>query len=257
MAGNTEFEAQRAILNAELTAVALAGGDTSKVRKKLHALDDREQAARDSDNAAREAERRQRMEVAADVGLQRAMAAIERIQAQGYGVAEHEVQSLRDQYIAIARLDAEIATADEARIAASERAQHIEGRIELLQARADALSGLRLTGQASERDLTESNMVAQDIVTLKEALEDAQATAAATRIPADLLARRAEEWTRAGATEVAIIQRGIRARLADVEAEYLDLVGKLVGVTGASHPTACWQPGAGLSWLMRTGALPR
>ncbi|MGY3551183.1 hypothetical protein [Bradyrhizobium sp. USDA 4469] len=254
---DTDFQAQRAILAAELSAAALAGGSTAKIRAKLKALDDREQAARDAETAAREAERRQRMQAAADIGLQRAVSAIERIETQGYGVTEHEAQSLRDQYIAIARLDAEIAVADEARIAANERAQHIEGRIELLQARADALSGLRLTKQATERDLTESHMVAQDIITLKEALEDAQASAAAMRIPADLLARRAEEWTRAGATEVAIIQRGILGRLGDVEAEYLDLVGKLMGVTGASHPTACWQPGAGLSWLMRTGALPR
>lgn len=257
MTGNTEFDAQRAILNAELTAVALAGGDTGKVRKKLQALDDREQAAREAENAAREAERRQRMQAADEVGLQRAASAIERIQTLGHVVGEHEAQSLRGQYVAIAHLDAEIAIADETRIAAHERAQHIEGRIEMLQARADALSGLRVTQQASERDLTEASMLEKDIATLQEALADAQASAAATRIPADLLARRAEEWTRACATEVAIIQRGIRDQLAQVETMYLALVGNLMDVTGASHPTACWQPGADLSWLFRTGQLRR
>ncbi|MGA3887661.1 hypothetical protein ACI2S3_02895 [Ralstonia nicotianae] len=252
-----EFAQQRAVLQAELSAAALAGANTAKVRAKLQALDDREQAARDAENAAREAERRQRMQAADEAGLQRAASAIERIQALGHDVAEFEAQNLRGQYAVIARLDAEIAIADEARIAADQRVEHIEGRIQLLQARADALSGLRLTGQASERDLTESNMVAQDLVTLRTTLDDAQASADATRIPADLLARRAEEWTRAGATEVAIIERGIRGQLAQVEATYLGLVGTLMGVTGASHPTACWQPGADLSWLFRTGQLRR
>ncbi|MDO3518143.1 hypothetical protein [Ralstonia pseudosolanacearum] len=257
MAGNTEFDAQRAILNAELTAVALAGGDTAKVRKKLQALDDREQAARDAESAAREAERRQRVQAAADIGLQRATSAIERLAAQGHVVAEHEAQNLRHTYSEIARLDAEIEIAGEARVAVNERSEQIEARIELLQARADALAGLRLTGQASERDLTESTMLLQDICTLQEALADAKARAAEVRIPEDLLARRAAEWTQAGAIEVSVAQRCIRDQLAQTEVVYLDLVRQLMDATGATHPTACWQPGTGLSWLLRTGALPR
>ncbi|MDN3365891.1 hypothetical protein QQO24_01730 [Ralstonia pseudosolanacearum] len=257
MAGNTEFDAQRAVLNAELTAAALAGGNTAKIRSKLQALDDREQAARDAENAAREAERVRRTQEAAEIGLQRAAAAIERLAAQGHTAAEHEVQNLRHAYADIARLDAEIEIAGEARNAANEGAGQIAARIALLQARVDALAGLRLTGQASERDLSESAMLAQDIATLEGALADAQASAAAMRIPEDLLARRATAWAQAGTIEAAVIQRCIRDRLAQVETTYLGLVRELMDVTNASHPTACWQPGAGLSWLLRTGALPK
>ncbi|MCD9228936.1 hypothetical protein ACPPTR_10510 [Ralstonia pseudosolanacearum] len=257
MAGSTEFEAQRAILNAELTAVALAGGDTGKVRKKLQALDDREQAARDAESAAQEAERRQRLQDAADIGLQRATSAIERLAAQGHAVAEHEAQNLRHAYAEIARLDTEIEIAGAARIAASERADQIGARIELLQARADALAGLRLTGQASERDLTESAMLLQDICTLQEALADAKARAAEVRIPEDLLARRTAEWAQAGAIEVSVAQRCIRDQLTQTEVVYLDLVRQLMGAVGATHPTACWQPGAAFSYFLRTGAFPR
>lgn len=41
-----DFESQRAALQAELTAVALAGGDTGRIREKITKLDEREQAAR-------------------------------------------------------------------------------------------------------------------------------------------------------------------------------------------------------------------
>ncbi|HEF4739714.1 hypothetical protein KTD19_12490 [Burkholderia multivorans] len=252
---DTDFQAQRAVLKAELTAIALAGGDTAKVRDKLAKLDAREQSAREAEAAAQAAERNRRLIEAAERGAQLGAEAVARLVSEGFAVSEFDAQQFDTLGRTVAHLEAELGLLSDARAAALEQVQRVETRITALEERSQALTGLRLTGQAVERDLNELVAIEKDVATLREALAAAQAKANAVQIPDDMLRQRQRAVEGIAEYERSIAVRSLRDQVALAEAELLASIRKLVAVSGAAHPSHVYTRSVELDRFLRLGIL--
>lgn len=251
------YEAKRAAIVADITSAALTGAPTDKLRKKLADLDADHEAELAAQDAALRAAAGERHEAAVEDGLTRAKSAVARLTAVGHQPTEHEERRLRDAYVNLAEAQSNIDAHKERRAALDDAVSVIESRIELLRDRAKALSNLRLTGAASERDQAESFTVERDIATLEIALIEASELAEAVRIPSDLLERRDRLATTAAQAEVAVSIRFLTEQVATYEVLMLDAIRALVRVTGATRPGDVYRMSDGLSWFVRTGALPK
>ncbi|WP_454764439.1 hypothetical protein [Cupriavidus campinensis] len=253
----SNYEAQRAAILADITSAALTGAPTDKLRRRLADLDAREQAEREAQEAAHRAAAAERAQVAVDDGLARAESAVARLAAMGHQPTEEEERRLRDAYCDLAEAQANVDTHHERRAELAAAVTVIENRIQLLRDRAQALSALRLAGAASERDQAESYTVERDLETLETALTEARAHVEAARIPSDLLQRRDRLTAAAAQAEVAVSSRFLTEQVAAYEALMLDAIRALVRVTGAARPGDVYRMSDGLSWFIRTGALPK
>lgn len=177
------FEAQRAAIMAELTQAALTGGDTAKAREKLTRLAEREAQAAEAERERAEAQRQQAEADMAARAAELATEAIERLRADGIDVADTDAQNLQAYARTVARHEAEIQTAGDAYVLAQSKVQQVQDRIAALSERAAALSALRLTGQATDRDTGEAVLIERDLQTLREALTPAQAAQARVQVP--------------------------------------------------------------------------
>ncbi|UIF85148.1 hypothetical protein [Cupriavidus sp. UYPR2.512] len=253
----SNYESQRAAVIADITAAAMVGSPTDKLRKKLADLDAHFEAELAAQDAAQRAAAAERQQAAVEDGLARADSAVFRLTAVGHVPTDDEARRLRDAYCDLAEAQANVATLHERSAELAVAVSAIEKRVTLLRDRAQALSALRLAGAASERDQAESFTVERDIATLETALTEARVHVEAARIPSDLLQRRDRLLAAAAQAEVAVSTRFLTEQAAAYEALLLDAVGTLMRVTGAVRPGDVYRMGDRLSWFVRTGALPK
>lgn len=243
----SNYEAQRAAIVADITAAALSGAPTDKLRKKLADLDADHEAELAAHDAAQRAAAAERQQAAVADGLARAESAVSRLVAVGHQPTEQEERRLRDVYCDLAEAKANVDTHHERRAELTAAVSVIENRIKLLRDRAQALSALRLAGAASERDQAESFTVERDIATLENALTEARAHVEAARVPSDLLERRDRLATTAAQAEVAVSTRFLTEQATAYEVLLLDSVRALMRVTGAVRPGDVYRMSDGLS----------
>lgn len=255
MENNHDIDARRAALQAELSVIALAGGNTAPVREKLAKLDAREQEARAAEAARREADRAQRLRDAREHGARLGADAVARLVAAGHEVTEPEEQHLVTLGQGIGMAEVELRLAHEAHAAATERVQGIRSRLSLLEERSRALSGLRITGQAGERDIAEATLIEKDLQTLRDLLSSACASADAVRVPADIGQRRQNAMNELASSEKAITVRSMQAKVAHAERELLERIRQLVSVSGATHPSNVYRRGQPLDRFFRMNIL--
>ncbi|WP_186138315.1 hypothetical protein [Burkholderia gladioli] len=250
-----EFDAERARLAAELTQLALAGSNTAKVREKLAALDEREQAARDAEQAAAAERRKEREMEAVRAASVLATEAAFRLTDAGYEVGPNDAEQLALMAAAVTRNDADIAEAEAGRAAAFRAAMDIATRIDLLNARAAALQELRLTGQATPRDLAEAETIRADLAVLEAAYARAETAAQAITVPSHMLEHRQRALGALHAFEASIARRILEQRVADAENAFLDAVRALLVGTGAHAAAGTYRRGAAFDAFVRYGAL--
>jgi hypothetical protein len=252
---SNEFQAQRAVLNAELTALALSGADTSKCRDKLTKLDARVQEARDAELAVSAAERTQRNEDAATRGTMLGAAAIARLVDAGFSPTELDADQLAMLGQEAVRFDADIEAAEDVRAVAFAEVERISDRIEVLKAHSAALTDLRLTGQGTPRDLSEFIAVERDIETLQAALGQANARASTVKLPNDVIQRRQRALEALDVHTASIVTRCLRERIQAAEHAYLDSVRALLAATGARATAGTYVRGQEFDRFVRYGAL--
>lgn len=252
---NTEFEAQRAALMAELTQIALAGGDTGRTREKLAKLNDREQSARADVSKRCEAERSLRLLAAAEQGTKIGTEAAARLAIAGHEINETDTKQFEHLGRVVANVDAELSLASDAHVAAQDRVRQVEARIAAMDERSRALSALRVTGQAAERDQNEAVMIEKDLQTLRDLLASATSSAVAACVPAELQNRRQTALDAIAAHERTIILRSLREKVARTEVELLAGIRELIAVSGARHPGEVYQRNPQLDRFFRLSVL--
>jgi hypothetical protein len=252
---SNEFQIERARLQAELTALALVGGGTDKVRAKLAKLDEREQQARNAEAAAVEAARQDRLADAAASAECRVAEICERLTAGGNEVTDADRTRLGAMCQQSAAQFAEIGAVRDARSAVAQRIGQIASRISLLEDRRGAIAELRASGQSNDRDLIEIRGLELDLETLRAAKAEAQAELDAIAEPAGAAELRQRAERDIAALERDIAARAIASRIAEQEATLLDSIKQLVAVSGAKIPGDVYRRTPGLDWFIRTGAL--
>jgi len=254
--GRTEdFEAQRALLNDELTKIALTGGSTAKTREKLSALGEREQAAREAEQAVVAEQRKQREFDAIATAAELSAAALLRLTDAGYEVGPNDAERLAMIASDVVRYDPVIGEAEAARDEAYRAAALVSTRIQLLNDRASALQDLRLTGQSTPRDLAEAETVARDLETLQAAYSRADAEARAAKVPADMLAHRQRAMQVLQAAEKGIAEHILDQRIQDAENAVLDAVRARVAFAGVRSAVGLYRRSASFDAFVRFGAL--
>ena len=249
------FEAQRAAIMAELTQAALTGGDTAKAREKLTRLAEREAQAAEAERERAEAQRQQAEADMAARAAELATEAIERLRADGIDVADTDAQNLQAYARTVARHEAEIQTAGDAYVLAQSKVQQVQDRIAALSERAAALSALRLTGQATDRDTGEAVLVERDLQTLREALTQAQAAQARVQVPDAMQHQHQAALAALQAQERAVRLECLRTRAKAAEAAFLGAVRELVVVSGVAHPSQAFTRDPALDRFVNFGHL--
>jgi len=252
---NEDFEAARAILNAELTQLAMAGSDTARVREKLAKLGAREQAERDAEQAAALEARKALDLEAVRKASELASAAIYRLQDAGVPLSEHDVQQVTLLSRGVVLYDPEIASIESVRNSAFEEAQHCAGRLALLQERANALQGLRMTGQGTQRDLAEAATIERDIDTLRAAFATSEAKFSASQVPEELIQMRQRAMSEFSAHERQLAIRTLHENVRAAEEAFLDAVRALMAGTGSKSPVGVYKRSAEFDKFLRYGAL--
>ncbi|CAB3753015.1 hypothetical protein [Paraburkholderia solisilvae] len=260
MTTHTEnFDAQRALLNDELTAIALAGGNTSKTREKLAALDKREQAAQEAEQASAQAaadEQRRQFEMeAVRAASELATAALLRLTDAGFEVGENDAKNLALAAHDVVRFDADIAEVKTARHAAYQAAMNIATRIDLLNARANALQQLRLTDQAVPRDAAESETIRADLMVLNAAYGHADAAAQAVTVPAHMIENRPRALQKMQALEIEIRKRIVWERARAAELAYMDAIRAVCAESGSRGPAGLYMRSTEFDRFLRTNQL--
>jgi len=231
-----EFETQRAELTGELTALVIAGGDTAKVRDKLSKLEARETSVRQAAAEARQAMEAERAATATERGCVIALGVVRAIESRGFEVAELDLAQFNYLGGRAAKLDIEIASANADHVAATERVRHVQSQMSKLQDRASALSGLRLAGQSSDRDVGEALLIEKDLAVLRDAVVTADRNALACQVPQELLNQRGDVMRQLEAAERAVVLRALKTRAEQAEAEFLRSLRELVATSGVAHP---------------------
>lgn len=249
------LEAQRAAITAELTQAALTGGDTAKAREKLARLDERERAAQEAAQARDDAQRQQAEADMAARGLALANETIERLRVVGVEVSDIDAQNLTAYARTVARHEAEIQAAEAASLLAQSKAQQVRERIQVLTERANALSALRLTGQATERDTGEAVLIERDLALLAETLRDAEAAATAAHVPSAMHQQHQAAMAALQAQERAVTLDSLRSRAKAAEAAYLAAVRQLVAASGAVHTSQAFTRDAAVDRWVNFGTL--
>ena len=163
--------------------------NTAKARAKLARLGEREAQAAEAERARAEALHQQAdADMAARVA-ELAQEAVERLHMAGIDVAGTDAQTLHAYARTVARHEAEIQTAGHAFVLAQAKVEQVQDRITALSDRANALSALRLTGQATDRDAGWAVLIERDMQTLHQALTQAQSELARVQV-ADWLSAR-------------------------------------------------------------------
>lgn len=252
---SNEFQVERAKLQSELTSLAMTGADTSRLRDKLAKLDQREQATRDAEAAAIEAARQDRLLDAAAAAERRCGEIVERLMATGHELTDGDRQKIAALCKQSADLFVEVGLTRDARSAAAKKIGDIASRIGLLEDRRSAITELRLTGQACDRDLIEFNAVSLDLETLVAAKAQAQAQFDAIVEPAGISELRQRVEGEIAALERDLAARSISASIAAQEAELLKNIKRLVEVAGAKTPGSVYRMSPQLDWFVRTGQI--
>ncbi|WP_238914239.1 hypothetical protein [Achromobacter insolitus] len=252
---SNEFQVERAKLKSELAAIALAGGDTGRVRDRLAKLDEREQEVRDAEAAAVEAARRDRLADAAASAEARVAEIAERVQASGHELTDGDRQKIAALCRRSAELFAEIGMTRDARSAVAQKVSQIAGRVSLLDERRTAIAELRSTGQSTDRDLLELRGLELDAETLRAAKAEAQAQLDAIVEPAGTSELRQRVEGEIAAFERDLAVRSISASITALEAELLEGVRRLVEVSCAKRPGDVYRMGPQLDWFVRTGQI--
>lgn len=250
-----EFQAQRAKLQSELSSLALAGADTSKVRDKLAKLDEREQATRDAEAAAIEAARQDRLADARSAADRRVAEITERLEADGHELTDSDRARLAATCQHSAELFAELGLVRDARSVAARKISEIAGRIGLLEDRRGAIAELSSAGQSTDRDLLELRGLELDAETLRAAKADAQAQFDAIVEPADKVELRRRTEAEIAAFERDIQVRSISASIAAQEAELLGDIQRLVQAAGARIPAEVYHRTPAFDLFVRTGQI--
>lgn len=250
-----EFSAERSKLRGELTALAMTGADTAKVRARLAKLDEREQQARDAEAAVVEAARQDRLADAAASAEHRIAEICQRLTASGNEVTDAD----RTRFDAMCRQSAawfaEVGATRDARSAVAQRVSQIAGRISLLEDRRGAIAELRASDQSNDRDLIELRGLELDLETLRAAKAEAQAEFDAIVEPAQAVELRQRAERDIAVLERDIAVRSIAARIAAQEAALLDSIKQLVEISGVVRPWDAYRPTPAWDWFVRTGAL--
>lgn len=249
------FEAQRAAIMAELTQAALTGGDTFKTREKLARLEEREAQAAQAEQQRQQAQRQQADTNAATRAVELADEAIERLRAGGIEVADTDAHTLQTYARMAARHEAEIQTAGDAYLLAQSKVQQVQDRIAALSERAAALYGLRVTGQATDRDTGEAVLVERDLQTLREALTQAQAVLVRAQVPADMQRQHQAALAAMHAQERDITLRCLHGRAKAAEAAFMLALRELVATSGVAHPSQAFTRDPALDRFVNFGVL--
>ena len=181
--------------------------------------------------------------------------AIERLRADGIDVADTDAQNLQAYARTVARHEAEIQTAGDAYVLAQSKVQQVQDRIAALSERAAALSALRLTGQATDRDTGEAVLIERDLQTLREALTPAQAAQARVQVPDAMQHQHQAALAALQAQERAVRLECLRTRAKAAEAAFLGAVRELVVVSGVAHPSQAFTRDPALDRFVNFGHL--
>lgn len=249
------FEAQRAAITAELTQAALTGGDTAKLREKLGKLEEREALAQAAEQQRQQAQRQQ---VDADVAARAAALvaeAVERLRAGGVEVADADGQNLHAHARVVARHEESIRAAEGIHSLAHDGVQQVQDRIAALSERAAALSAMRVTGQATDRDTGEAVLVERDLQTLREALTQAQGALASVQVPDAMQHQHQTALAALHAQERDITLRCLHRRAKAAEAAFLVAVRELVVTSGVAHPSQAFTRDPALDRFVNFGSL--
>ncbi|WP_186194546.1 hypothetical protein [Burkholderia gladioli] len=249
------FDEERAVLNEELTKVALCGGDTTSVRAKLANLEAREADARQTAQDAYEERRKERELKSMRDAAEMATTAAFRMSEAGFTPSDSDAERLALLARDVTRYDTQIAEAQEARTEAFEQAMTISVRLKLLTDRQRALQDLRMAGVATPRDAAEAVVLVQDIATLNEAYSRASARASATVVPADLVEYRQRAMDTFLASERAMVSRMLDERIEAAENAVLDAVRAKVAFAGARTAAGLHKRSAAFDQYVRFGAL--
>lgn len=249
------FEAQRAAITAELTQAALLGTDTAKIREKLARLAEREAQAAGAERTRAEAQRQQAEADIAARAAALAQEAIERLRADGIDLKDVGVQTLQAYARTVARHEAEIQNAGAAHALAQAKVDQVQARIAALSERAAALSGLRLTGQANDRDVGEAVLAERDLQTLRAALEQAQTALANVQVQDGIQRAHQAAVAALQAQERAVRLDCLRNRAKAAEAAFLGAVRALVTAAGVAHPSQAFTRDPALDRFVNFGHL--
>ncbi|WP_175761891.1 hypothetical protein [Burkholderia ambifaria] len=251
----TKFDEERATLNAELTAIALAGGNTDSVRDKLAKLEQREADARyAAQDAYRERVKARELESVREAS-EMATAAVFRISEAGFTPSDADAERLALLARDVVRHDTQISLAQEARDEAFAHAMTIATRLKLMTDRQQSLQDLRLSGVATPRDTAEAAMLVQDIATVNEAYVRAHATAIATMVPADLVEYRKRAMAAFLDAERVIVNRMHDERIEGAEHAILDAVRAKAAFAGVRTAAGLHKRSLAFDQYVRYGAL--
>jgi len=249
------FEAQRAAIMADLTQAALLGGDTAKAREKLARLGEREAQAAEAERERAEALRQQADADLAARAAELAKEAVERLHMAGIEVAGTDAETLKAYAHMVARHEAEMQTAGDAFVLAQAKVGQVQDRITALSDRANALSALRLTGQATDRDAGEAVLIVRDMQTLHQALTQVQSRLASVQVPDGLRHQHQAALTTLQAQERAITVNCLRSRAKAAEAAFLAAVREVVAASGVAHPSHAFTRDPALDRFVNFGHL--
>ncbi len=249
------FEAQRAAIMAELTRAALTGGDTAKAREKLARLAEREAQAAQAEHQRQQAQLQQADSDAVTRTAELAGEVIECLRADGIDVADTDAQTLQAYARTVARYEAEIRTAGHAFMLAQTKVEQVQDRITSLSDRANALSALRLTGQATDRDAGEAVLIERDMLTLHQALTQAQSGLASVQVPDSMRHQHQAAQATLQAQERAITLNCLRNRAKAAEAAFLKAVRELVAASGVAHSSHAFTRDPALDRFVNFGHL--
>ncbi len=252
---STAFEAERAALKAALAGTVLHGGDATKIRAKLDALDAREQAAQAAEAHRQEQDRQARSEAAQERGRLLADEAIARLQAHGVDPSAGDKARLLVQARMLAGLDQEVEAAEAKRGEHFAEVALVEARLAAVRGRSEALSNLRVAGGGTQQDAAEIVALQADAAVLDTMLRDAQRKAAGVVVPPDL--QRQRDIVKTGLAE---LERSLRVdaqrdRIGALEASLLREIAALMALTHSRLASECYRPSIQLDRLIRLGAL--
>ncbi|UVS96357.1 hypothetical protein [Burkholderia glumae] len=250
-----KFDEERATLNAELTAVALSGGNTESVRAKFAKLEAREADARYAAQDAYQERIKERELESVREASEMATAAVFRISEAGFTPSEDDAQLLAMRAADVVRHDAQISMAQEARDEAFGHAMTIATRLKLMTDRQQALQDLRLTGVDTPRDTAEAAVLVQDIETVSGAYARAHATAVATVVPADLVEYRKRALAAFHEAERGIVFRMHDERIEAAEHAILDFVRAKMAFAGVRTAAGLHKRSPAFDQYIRFGAL--